>query len=337
MKNKVVFFSSLPHDVESFNGLKNSFLDESVEFEFISKRLNQETVHLVHDSEIICVFVNDQLNKNILNTLKQKGLRLIVLRCAGYNNVDLDSAKALGISVLRVPAYSPHAVAEHAVAMMMCLNRKLHTAHKRTQDGNFSIDGLMGFDMVNKTAGIIGTGKIGLITAQILKGLGMRLLAYDPYCQEKLDFISYLSLDEVLGQSDILSLHCPLNQSTKHLINSVSLAKMKKGAILINTSRGAVLDTQAVITALKSGQLASFGMDVYEKEDKYFHADHSAHILPDDELNLLKSFPNVLITSHQAFFTQEAVSNIASITLTNIKNFINKQAPELINVLIKIN
>jgi D-lactate dehydrogenase len=332
MKNKVVFFSSLPHDVESFNGLKNSFLDNSIEFEFISKRLNQETVHLVHDSEIICVFVNDQLNKNILNTLKQKGLRLIVLRCAGYNNVDLDSAKDLGISVLRVPAYSPNSVAEHAVALMMCLNRKLHTAHKRTQDGNFSIDGLMGFNMYQKTIGIIGTGKIGLVTAQILNGFGAKIIAYDPYPQDHIEFISYHSLDEVLMSSDIISLHCPLNDQTKYLINAQTISKTKPGFMLINTSRGAVLETNSVISALKTGQIGSFGMDVYENEEQFFHADHSNSPLTDDNLSLLKGFPNTIITSHQGFFTQEAVSNIASITLNNIKRFIDNQAPDPNNV-----
>jgi D-lactate dehydrogenase len=332
MKNKVVFFSSLPHDVESFNGLKNSFLDNSIEFEFISKRLNEETVNLVHESEIICVFVNDHLNNNILNTLKQKGVRLIVLRCAGFNNVDLASAKDLGISVLRVPAYSPNSVAEHAVALMMCLNRKLHTAHKRTQDGNFSINGLMGFNMYQKTIGIIGTGKIGLVTAQILNGFGAKIIAYDPYPQAHLEFISYHSLDEVLMSSDIISLHCPLNDQTKYLINAQTISKTKPGFMLINTSRGAVLETNSVISALKTGQIGSFGMDVYENEEQFFHADHSNNPLTDDNLSLLKGFPNTIITSHQGFFTQEAVSNIASITLNNIKRFIDNQAPDPNNV-----
>lgn len=330
MKTKISLFSALPHDTDSFSMANKN---PNLEFDFITERLGLNSLELIKDSTIVCVFVNDLLDRSVLLSLQKKGIKLIIMRCAGYNNLDLNSAKELGINVLRVPAYSPNSVAEHAVAMMMCLNRKLHTAHKRTQDGNFSINCLMGFDMVNKTAGIIGTGRIGLITAQILKGFGMKVLAYDPYAQEKLDFISYLSLDEVLQQSDIISLHCPLNQSTKYLINSVALAKMKPGAMLINTSRGGVLDTQAVVSALKSGQLASFGMDVYEKEDKYFHADHSAKPLADDDLNLLKTFPNVLITSHQAFFTHEAISNIAQISLENINAYIENKAPNPSNIL----
>jgi len=330
MKTKISLFSALPHDIESFSMANKN---PNLEFNFIPERLGLNSLELVKDSTIVCVFVNDLLDRTVLLGLQKKGIKLIVMRCAGYNNLDLDSAKELGISVLRVPAYSPNSVAEHAVAMMMCLNRKLHTAHKRTQDGNFSINDLMGFDMVNKTVGIIGTGRIGLITAQILRGFGMQVLAYDPYAQEKLDFISYLSFDEVLEQSDIVSLHCPLNQSTKYLINSATLAKMKPGAMLINTSRGGVVETQAVVSALKSAQLASFGMDVYEKEDKYFHHDHSANILADDDLNLLKTFPNVLITSHQAFFTHEAISNIAQISLENIDSFLNGKTTNLINIL----
>jgi len=330
MKTKITLFSALPHDIESFSWANKN---PNLEFDFIPERLGNNSLELIKDSTIVCVFVNDLLDRAVLLGLQKKGIKLIVMRCAGYNNLDLDSAKELGISVLRVPAYSPNSVAEHAVAMMMCLNRKLHTAHKRTQDGNFSINDLMGFDMVNKTAGIIGTGRIGLITAQILSGFGMQVLACDPYAQEKLDFISYLSLDEVLEQSDIVSLHCPLNQSTKYLINSATLAKMKPGAMLINTSRGGVVETQAVVSALKSAQLASFGMDVYEKEDKYFHSDHSANILADDDLNLLKTFPNVLITSHQAFFTYEAISNIAQISLENIDSFLNGKTTNLINIL----
>jgi len=330
MKTKISLFSALPHDIESFSRANKN---PNLEFDFIPERLGMDSLELIKDSTIVCAFVNDKLDRSVLLGLQKKGIQLIIMRCAGYNNLDLDSAKELGISVLRVPAYSPNSVAEHAVAMMMCLNRKLHTAHKRTQDGNFSINGLMGFDMVNKTAGIIGTGRIGLITAQILRGFGMQVLAYDPFAQEKLDFITYLSLDEVLERSDIISLHCPLNQSTKYLINSMTLAKIKPGAMLINTSRGGVVDTQAVISALKSSQLASFGMDVYEKEDKYFHADHSANILADDELNLLKTFPNVLITSHQAFFTHEAISNIAQISIANINAFLEGKAPGPINIL----
>ena len=265
-------------------------------------------------------FINDDLSAPVLEQLAAGGTRLIALRSAGYNHVDLPTAQRLGISVVRVPAYSPHAVAEHAVALILALNRHLHRAYNRTRDGDFSLHGLTGFDLVGKTVGVVGTGQIGATFAKIMAGFGCKLLAYDPYPNPAVQALGarYLSLPELLAQAQIISLHCPLTEQTKHLINNDSLAHMQPGAMLINTGRGALVDTPALIEALKSGQLGYLGLDVYEEEAQLFFEDRSDLPLQDDVLARLLTFPNVIITAHQAFLTREALGAIARTTLDNI-------------------
>jgi D-lactate dehydrogenase len=266
--------------------------------------------------------VNDVLNQEVLHALHRHGLRYIALRCAGFNNLDTKAAKQLGIKVARVPAYSPYAVAEHAMALILTLNRKTHKAYDRVRDGNFSIDGLLGFDLHGKTFCCVGTGKIGTVFCKILKGFGCRILAVDPKPNDDLDSeVEYTSLEEALPASDVVALHCPLNAETFHMINDERLAMMKPGAMLVNTSRGGLVDTRAVIKSLKSGHLGSLAIDVYEEEENLFFEDHSWHIIADDTFARLLTFPNVLITSHQAFFTIEAMRNIASVTVQNLTAF----------------
>jgi D-lactate dehydrogenase len=272
--------------------------------------------------------VNDSINAATIHQLSDSGIRLIALRCAGFNNVDLKSAAQAGIKIVRVPAYSPHAVAEHAVALILTLNRKTHKAYNRVREGNFSLERLMGFDLYGKTVGVIGTGKIGAIFAQIMKGFGCNIVAFDVYEDANLikQGVAYGSIGEVLATSDIVSLHCPLTPDTRNLINQKTVLQMKKGAMLINTSRGALVETSAVVEALKSKHLAYLGIDVYEQEEKVFFHDLSETIIQDDVLMRLMSFPNVLITSHQGFFTEEALTQIAQTTLENISAFEKKQA-----------
>ncbi|HID23547.1 MAG TPA: 2-hydroxyacid dehydrogenase, partial [Planctomycetaceae bacterium] len=271
----------------------------------------------------VCVFVNDQLDRPVLQRLAEQGVRLVALRCAGFNNVDLGAARQIGITVVRVPAYSPHAVAEHTVALILALNRKIHRAFARVREGNFALDGLMGFDLFEKTVGIVGTGQIGAVVARIMKGFGCRLLGYDvrenPECSDL--GVHYVSLTELLAESDIVTLHCPLTPQTHHLIDEEAVRQMKTGAMLINTSRGAVVDTKAVIRALKCGHLGSLGLDVYEEEGDCFFEDLSNQVIQDDVLARLLTFPNVIITGHQAFFTKEAMERIADTTLSNISEF----------------
>lgn len=314
---KIAVFSAKPYDKKSFDEANIHYGHELVYFE---AHLNVSTVGLAQEFEAVCVFPNDSLDSDVLKLLSHEGIKLIALRCAGYNNVDLNAASALGIKVVRVPAYSPQAVAEHAVALMMTLNRKTHRAYNRVREGNFSLDGLMGFDMYKKTAGVIGTGKIGIEAARILKGFGCNVLAYDPYPNEQCKSlgVTYTSLAELCRQSDIITLHCPLTPTTYHLINNDKIALMKKGVMLINTSRGAIVDTNAVISGLKSGQIGHLGIDVYEEEGDLFFEDLSSQIIQDDVFTRLLTFPNVLITGHQAFLTQEALRNIADTTLQNI-------------------
>lgn len=314
---RTLIFSSQTYDRESFLAAR---LPANLQLHFQPARLTSETAALADGHEVVCAFINDDLSAPVLERLAAGGTRLIALRSAGYNHVDLPTAQRLGISVVRVPAYSPHAVAEHAVALILALNRRLHRAYNRTRDGDFSLHGLTGFDLVGKTVGIVGTGQIGATFAKIMSGFGCELLAYDPFPNPQVQALGarYLSLDELLQQSQIISLHCPLTPQTRHLINAQSLATMQRGAMLINTGRGALVDTPALSEALKSGQLGYLGLDVYEEEALLFFEDRSDHPLQDDVLARLLTFPNVIVTAHQAFLTHEALGAIAQTTLDNI-------------------
>ncbi len=319
--NKIIgFFDAKPYD-------KKSFIETNKEFGFdityFETHLNAQTAALSGDFDGVCAFVNDTIDNVVIERLVEHGVQIIGLRCAGYNNVDFKAAYNK-IRVVRVPAYSPYAVAEHATALMLSLNRKTHKAYYRTRDGNFSINGLLGFDMHGKTVGILGTGKIGKCLISILKGFGMKVLAFDPYPDEeyaKDSGISYVSLGELYKQSDIISLHCPLTKDTEHMIDAKAINQMKKGVIIINTGRGKLIDTKALIGGLKSGAIGASGLDVYEEESDCFFEDKSTELITDDTLARLLTFPNVLITSHQAFFTQEALHNIAHTTLSNFKEY----------------
>lgn len=313
---KIAFYDTKPYDKIWFDSFAEQYGAELKYFDF---KLNAETAQLSKGCDVVCIFVNDTADKQTLDILHQADVKLLALRCAGYNNVDFKSAYGK-IHVVRVPEYSPAAVAEHAMALLLTLNRKTHRAYARTRDNNFSINGLNGFDLAGKTAGIIGTGKIGRVFAGICKGFGMEVLAFDPFPVPELD-AKYVGLDELLESSDVISLHCPLVPDTKHMINSTSLEKMKDHAILINTSRGALVETSALIEALKNRRIGGAGLDVYEEESEYFFEDLSDTIIEDDELSRLLTFPNVLLTSHQAFFTEEAMQEIAQVTLENVKAF----------------
>ncbi len=293
------------------------------ELHFLEPHLDEATAPLAHGHDAVCAFVNDRLDAPVLELLAAGGVRLVALRCAGFNHVDVSAAQRLGMTVARVPAYSPHAVAEHTVGLMLALNRKLHRAFNRVREGNFALEGLLGFDMNGRTAGVIGTGRIGAVVARILQGFGCEVLAFDPFPEEhcRAAGVRYVSIDELLSASDIITLHCPLTAENHHLINADALARMKPGVMLINTSRGGLLDTRAVIGALKSGRLGHVGLDVYEEEGEMFFEDLSSTILHDDIFSRLLTFPNVIITGHQAFFTREALENIASTTIGNITEF----------------
>jgi D-lactate dehydrogenase len=315
---KIAFFSTQPYDKEYFDRYNKTH-----DIVYFTDALNVHTVNLAKGAQAICAFVNDELNAAVIHSLADMGIKIIAQRCAGFNNVDIQAAKENNLMVVRVPAYSPHAVAEHALALIMTLNRKTHKAYNRVREGNFSVDRLTGFDLHGKTVGIIGTGKIGQCFAQIMLGLGCRVLAFDLIANRDLESIGveYLPLMDVLENSHIISLHCPLNEQTRHMINKTTIAGMKDGAMLINTSRGALIDTKAVITALKKGKLGYLGIDVYEQEEKLFFHDHSENIIEDDVILRLLSFSNVLITSHQGFLTDEALTQIALETLENISDF----------------
>ena len=311
----IAFFDTKSYDRESF--LKYS--GDELNIRFFENKLNEDTVSMAACCDAVCVFVNDNINRRVIEKLENYGVKLIALRCAGYNNVDLKYARNR-IKVVRVPAYSPYAVAEHTMGMILMLNRKLHRAYIRTRDHNFSLDSLTGFDLKGKTVGIIGTGKIGQVFAEICKGFGMNILGFDPYKNN--NFCGkYVSLEELLSQSDVISLHCPLTHENKYLINENTIKKMKKGAYIINTSRGKLVDTQALITGLKNGQIGAAGLDVYEEETDLFFEDFSDEIIRDDTLSNLISMPNVIVTSHQAFLTKEALSSIAETTVKNLKDF----------------
>jgi len=315
---KLALFNTKSYDRVYFNRYNT---DHSLKF--YDSPLNSESVELLSDCEGVCVFVNDQLNATVIDRLAAKNIKIIALRCAGFNNVDLKAAQAQSIAVVRVPAYSPHAVAEHAVALIMTLNRKTHKAYNRIREGNFSLERLTGFDLFGKTVGVIGTGKIGEAFAKIMKGFGCRVLAYDIQPNPELVAfgVEFVTLNDLYTASDIISLHCPLTPQTNHLINEETLQRMKPNAMLINTSRGGLIDTKAVIKVLKSGQLGYLGIDVYEQEADLFFNDFSESIIQDDVLMRLMSFPNVLITAHQGFFTEEALTQIAQTTFQNLTDF----------------
>lgn len=316
---KIAFFSSKPYDETAFREVAGG----SHALTFFEERLSAKTAMLAAGYDVVCLFVNDAADAEAIRILASGGTRMLALRSAGYNHVDLAAARAHGVAVARVPAYSPHAVAEHAIALILALNRRIHRAFNRVREGNFSLDGLMGFDLHGRTAGVVGTGKIGAIVARILHGFGCRVLCFDvahhPDCAA-LD-LEYAALDRLFRESDIVTLHCPLNAQTRYMINADSIASMKKGVMIINTSRGALIDTRAAIQGLKSGRIGYLGLDVYEEEGELFFDDLSNRVIQDDVFMRLLTFPNVIVTGHQAFFTREAIHNIAATTLANIDAF----------------
>ena len=322
---KVAVFSSKSYDRE-FLTRRNAGAHE---LEFFDVRLSAETTLLSRGADAVCAFVNDDLCADVIEKLAAAGVRLIALRSAGFNHVALAAAAAAGVTVARVPAYSPHSVAEHTMALIMTLNRKTHRAYNRVREGNFALEGLMGFDLHGKTVGVVGTGLIGSVLVRILRGFGCQVVAYDPVRNPDCEALgaSYLPMNELLSTSDIVSLQCPLTPQTHHLIDDDAIAQMKPGAMLINTSRGAVVDTPAVIRGLKSGRLGSLGLDVYEEEADLFFEDLSTSFIPDDVFARLLTFPNVLITGHQGFFTEEALAAIADVTIANISAFEEHGAP----------
>jgi D-lactate dehydrogenase len=328
---KVAVFSAKKYDRDGFS----QWADSSLQFTYIDSRLTCDSAKLAAGCHAVCVFVNDELNTAVLQQLSAMGIEMVALRCAGFNNVDLNAAKALGIRVARVPAYSPEAVAEHTIGMMLCLNRKLHKAYNRVRDDNFALDGLLGFNLFGKTAGLIGTGRIGLATARILQGFGCRLLCHDIAQNPLISELGghYVPLAELYAQSDIISLHCPLTPDTHHLINHYSIGSMKDGVMLINTSRGALLDSKAVIDGLKNRKIGYLGLDVYEQEADLFFENLSEQMIDDEVFKRLLTFPNVLITGHQAFFTREALQEISQVTSDNLLAFASNTTTgnELVN------
>lgn len=315
---RIAFYDTKPYDRDYFGRAAGT---DHHEWHFHEFRLSTETAGTAQSAQAVCVFVNDRLDRACVEALVGHGVRLVVLRCAGFNNVDLNAAKALRLAVTRVPAYSPHAVAEHAVALLLTLNRKIHRAYNRVREMNFSLSGLVGFDLHGRTVGIVGSGRIGRAAAQIFRGFGCRVLASDPAPMSdwaSAHDVTYVARDELLASSDVVSLHVPLTPETHHLVNVSTLARMKQGAHLINTSRGKLVDTTALIQTLKSGHLGGVALDVYEEEEGLFFEDLSGEVLQDDELSRLLTFPNVLITAHQAFLTHEALSEIARVTVENV-------------------
>lgn len=313
----ITMFSSKSYDERYFSRTNESGRHDLI---FQEAKLTEQTASLAMGSRAVCAFVNDHLDRPVLEQLKQGGTEFIAMRCAGFNNVDLKAAAELGLKVVRVPAYSPHAVAEHTIALLLTLNRRIHRAYNRVREGNFALNGLVGFDLHGLTVGIIGTGKIGTIIAGLFKGFGCKVICYDVSENDAMKALgaTYVSLDDLFAQSNIISLHCPLLESTHHIINKTAIAKMQRGVTLLNTSRGALIDTAAVIQGLKSGHIGNLAIDVYEEEDNLFFEDQSGELMQDDVFARLLTFPNVLITGHQAFFTETALSQIASVTLDNI-------------------
>ncbi len=314
---RIAFFDAKPYDKPSFEKFGK---ENGVEFKYFETKLNEDTVDLANGFDGVCVFVNDTVNAAVIDRLCEKGIRIVALRCAGFNNVDLRHAKGR-VHLLRVPAYSPYAVAEHTMAMLLTSVRRIHKAYIRTRDFNFSLSGMTGFDLHGKTVGVIGTGRIGRVFINICRGFGMKILAYDKYRAEGLDngdTVRYVELDELFRKSDIISLHCPLTEETYHIIDAASLDKCKKGVVILNTSRGALVDAEALLAGIKSRKVGAACLDVYEEESEFFFEDFSGHILEDDTLARLISMPNVIVSSHQAFLTEEALENIAETTVKNI-------------------
>lgn len=315
---KVAFYDTKPYDKPSFERYGE---ERGVKFKYLETKLCEDTADLAKGCDAVCVFVNDTVNAAVIDRLYALGIKLIALRSAGYNNVDVRHAFGK-IHVVHVPAYSPYAVAEHAIALLLTSVRRIHKAYNRTRDFNFSLNGLTGFDFHGKTVGVIGTGKIGRIFIDICRGFGMKVIAYDPYPAPD-SGIEYVALDELFAQSDIISLHCPLNDGTFHIINSDAIEKMKKGVVIVNTSRGALIDAEALLDGIKSRKIGAACLDVYEEEADIFFEDRSGHILNDELLSRLISMPNVIVTSHQAFLTDEALNNIAETTVNNILSYFN--------------
>jgi len=313
---KVAFFSSKSYDEEFFKAAN----DGCHELDFHETRLSPKSAALAEGAQAVCVFVNDDGSRESLTRLSDLGIRYIALRCAGFNNVDLAAAQELGIKVVRVPAYSPNAVAEHTIALLLTLNRRIHRSYNRVREGNFALDGLVGFDLNGLTAGIVGTGKIGQLVAQLFQAFGCKILCYDIAPNQELlaRGAKYVELDTLFQQSDIISLHCPLLEATHHIIDATAISKMKSGVTILNTSRGGLIDTTAVIKGLKNGHIGNLAIDVYEEEDSLFFEDQSAEIMQDDTFARLLTFPNVIVTGHQAFFTDTALSQIARVTLGNL-------------------
>lgn len=311
---KAAFFDAKPYDRKWFDILPKNF-----EITYFEDKLNSGTAVLADGFDAVIAFVNDSIDENTIDKLLKYNIKVIAMRCAGYNNIDFHAAENK-ITVLRVPVYSPYAVAEHAMALFLCLNRKINKAYNRTREFNFSINGLQGFDLNGKTAGVIGTGQIGRIFIKICKGFGMNVIAYDPYPINNPDF-EYASLDSIFSKSDIISLHCPLTPESKHILNADAFSKMKSNAYIINTSRGGLIESESLLEALKSRKIAGAGLDVYEEETNLFFEDYSSKIINDDTLSLLVSLPNVILTSHQAFLTDEALKNIAEVTIQNLNDY----------------
>ena len=320
---KIAFFDTKSYDLPGFERYST---DTDMEIKYFETRLNEDTVSLASGFDAVCVFVNDIVNRKVVDALYHMGVKMIALRCAGFNNVDIKACKGK-LRVFRVPAYSPYAVAEHAMALLLTVNRRTHKAHNRTREFNFSLQGLSGFDLHGKTVGIIGTGKIGLVFANICRGFGMNILAYDKFPNANAG-LQYVTLDELFRRSDIISLHCPLTEETQHMINADNIQIMKKGVVIVNTSRGGLINTEDLIAGIKEEQIGAACLDVYEEEGDLFYEDFSGAIVQDDKLVRLIAMPNVIVTSHQAFLTQEALDNIASTTVDNIVSYFSGNPAE---------
>lgn len=317
---KILFYGTKNYDEQFFQKLLPEF--PGIEIKFIEANIHEETAWLAKGYEAVCAFVNADLGRNVIEVLHEAGVKLILMRCAGYNNVDTETAEKYGITIARVPSYSPEAVAEHAMALVLTANRHTHKAYIKCRENNFALNGLMGVNLYGKTAGIIGTGKIGQAMARICHGFGMKVIGYDAYPNQNLDFLEYVSLEELLKQSDLISLHCPLTDETHHLVNARSIDMMKDGVILVNTSRGGLIKTEDLIDGIRDHKFFAVGLDVYEEETDFVYEDMSERIMPHSTMARLLSFPNVVLTSHQGFFTEEALTAIARTTLENARNFL---------------
>ncbi len=316
---RITFFAAKSYDRESFNRIKKEYPE--IELEYWETELSPKTASYVQDSEAVCAFVSSDVSAATIRVLRDRGVKLILMRCAGFNNVDLDAATECGIKVMRVPGYSPEAVAEHAMALAMAVNRHLHKSYIRVRENNFSLQGLTGLNFYGKTAGIIGTGKIGAAMARICHGFGMKVIGYDQYHNPDLDFVEYVELDELLGRSDLISLHCPLMESTHHMINIDTINKMKDGVIFVNTSRGGLVKTDDLIAGIRERKFSGVGLDVYEEETANVYENHEDDIMMHSTTSRLLSFPNVIVTSHQAFLTEEALEAISRVTMDNAAGF----------------